>query len=169
MQIRAAQQSPELRNLWMKSLTGWTADQLIFIDESAANERTGDRKYGWAPVGVTPHVSRAFKRSERWSLLPAYTVDGFITWEILQGSFTAGLFENFIENKVLPLCNPYPLPHSIIVMDNAPIHQSDVREWFLISLTRSGWFKCARKLGLCFLSFRRIRLISTQLKKRLPS
>lgn len=126
MQIRAAQQSPELRRLWINSLAGWSADQLIFIDESAANERTGDRKYGWAPVGVTPHESRPFTRSERWSILPAYTVDGFITWDIRHGSYNAELFEEFIEFKVLPLCNLYPLERSVIIMDNAPIHQSKV-------------------------------------------
>src|ERR1700694_1699883 len=126
MQIRAAQQSPELRRLWINSLAGWSADQLIFIDESAANERTGDRKYGWAPVGVTPHESRPFTRSERWSILPAYTVDGFITWDIRHGSYNAELFEEFIEFKVLPLCTPYPLERSGIIMDNAPIHQSTV-------------------------------------------
>jgi DDE superfamily endonuclease len=126
MRITAAQRSPELRNAWMRKLATWKADQLIFIDESAANERTSDRKYGWTPIGITPMESRPFKRSERWSILPAYTIDGFITWEIRQGSFSAELFEEFIRNKVLPHCNPFPEPRSIIVMDNAPIHQSEV-------------------------------------------
>ena len=94
----------------MNSLVSWNADQLIFIDESATNEHTSDRKYGWAPVGVTPHEARPFKRSERWSLLPAYTIDGFITWDIRHGSYTAEAIKEFIENKVLPLCNLYPLP-----------------------------------------------------------
>jgi len=76
---------------------------LIFVDESAANERASNRKFGWAPKGITPHEYRLFKRSERWSILPAYTVDGFITWEVLQGSFTMELFEEFIEFKVLTL------------------------------------------------------------------
>ena len=110
MQIRAAQQNEELRRQWISDMTDWTVDQVIFIDESAANERTADRKYGWAPVGITPHESWSFKRSERWSLLPAYTIDGFITWDITYGSYTTETFEQFIELKVLPLCNPYPLP-----------------------------------------------------------
>lgn len=126
MQIRAAQRSPELRALWFRKLANWTADQLIFIDESAANERTSDRKYGWAPIGITPHEIRSFQRSERWSILPAYTMHGFMTWDIKHGSFTAELFEEFIENKVLPRCNPFPGPRSVIIMDNAPIHQSKV-------------------------------------------
>jgi len=108
-------------------IADWTAEQLIFIDESAANERTGDCKYGWAPLGVTLHQHRVFQRSERWSVLPAYTVDGCITWDIKHGSYTIESFNEFIENKVLPLCNPFPGPRSIIIMDNAPIHQVKVR------------------------------------------
>jgi hypothetical protein len=126
MQIRAAQRNPELRAAWLRKLADWTADQLIFIDESAANERTADRKYGWAPVGTTPYTTRSFKRSERWSILPAYTMDGFMTWDIRHGSYTAESFEEFIENKILPRCNPFPMPRSVIIMDNAPIHQSNV-------------------------------------------
>ncbi len=78
------------------------------MDESAANERTGNRKYGWAPRGVTPYEYRLFKRIEHWSILPAYTVDDFITWELIQGAFTTELFEEFIEFKVLRRCNPNP-------------------------------------------------------------
>ena len=63
-----------------------------FLDESAANERTMDRKYGWAPVGVTSHEYKSIKRSERWSILPVYTVDGFYVWDIIQGSYTKELF-----------------------------------------------------------------------------
>ena len=126
MQLRAAQQNPELKTQWMSKLSEWNAEQLIFIDESAANECTADRKYGWAPVGVTPHEARPFGRSERWSLCPAYTIDGFITWKIVHGSFSAELFEDFIENKVLPLYKPYLLPRSVIIMDNALIHHIEV-------------------------------------------
>ena len=126
MQLRTAQQNPELRRLWMSKLSEWNTEQLIFIDESAANERTADRKYGWAPVGVTPREARPFGRSERWFLCPAYTIDGFMTREIVHGSFSVELYEDFIENKVLLLHNPYPLPKSVIVMDIAPIHRTEV-------------------------------------------
>ena len=79
----------------------------MFLDESAANERTSDRKFGWSPVGVTPHVYESTKRSERWSILPAYTIDGFITWEISQGLFDTDLFNAFIQHKILPICTYY--------------------------------------------------------------
>ena len=72
----------------MKSLTGWTADQLIFIDESAANGRTGDRKYGWSPQGLTCEYCYSIKRSEKWSILPALVDDSYLDWITFQGSIT---------------------------------------------------------------------------------
>ena len=84
------------------------------------------RKYGWAPVRLTPLEALALGRSKRWSLCPASTIDGYVTWEIVHGSFTAMLFEDFIKNKVLLLCNPFPLLRSVIIMDNAPIHRTEV-------------------------------------------
>ena len=69
---------------------------IVFLDESAANERTSDRKFGWSPVGVTPHVYESTKRSEHWSILLAYTIDGFITCEISQGLFDTDLFNTFM-------------------------------------------------------------------------
>ena len=126
MQIRAAQRNQELREEWMAKLVNYAAEQLIFVDESAANEKTSHRKYGWAPVGVTPHEYHRFEHSKRWSILPAYTINGFITWQIEHGSFTKELFEDFMREKLLPLCNPFPGPRSVIVMDNAPIHQMEV-------------------------------------------
>ena len=86
----------------MEKLVGWRTDQLIFVNELAANEYAGNRKFEWVLRGITPHEYRLFKHSEYWSILSAYTVDGFITWEVLHGSFTIELFEEFIEFKLLP-------------------------------------------------------------------
>ncbi len=135
MQRRAAERDQELRNAWIGKLATMEAEQLVFLDESAANERSAHRKYGWAPVGITPHEYKSIKRSERWSILPAYTADGFITWEIIQGSYSTELFNDFVEFNLLPFCNRFPGPRSIIVLDNARIHLSEVHTitspWFL--------------------------------------
>ena len=100
----------------MAQLSQWTAEQLVFLDESAANERNKDRKFGWAPVGLPAVISALFKRSERWSVLPAYTVDGYMAWEVMQGSYTTKLFNAFVREKVLPLCSPFPGPCSVLVL-----------------------------------------------------
>jgi hypothetical protein len=49
-----------------------------------SNERTGDRKYGWAPVGSACQVAHPFKRLERWILLPALTVDGYLDYIVFK-------------------------------------------------------------------------------------
>ena len=126
MQRRAAEQNELLRHAWLLKLATWTAEQLIFIDKSAANERSMDCKYGWAPLGVTPHIYASIKRSERWSILPVYTIDGYVNWEVIQGSYDKELFNNFVHNKVIPLTTLYPGVQSILIMDNAKIHHSDV-------------------------------------------
>ena len=132
--IKAAKErNQEARDDWFKRLNEWQADQLVFVDESAANERTMDRKFGWAPVGASSVEIRPAKRMQRWSLLPAYTIDGYITWDVRQASFTTATFNEFIIKSVLPLCNPYPAVRSIIVMDNAQIHRSEVLQYISIN------------------------------------
>lgn len=75
---------------------------MVFLDESAANERTLDRKYGWAPVGLEASVTSPFHRSTRWSILLAYTTEGYIEFEIYQGSYNTERFNEFVRSKVLP-------------------------------------------------------------------
>src|SRR5438552_17647048 len=88
MQQRTAECDQELRNAWIGKLATMEAEQLVFLDESAANECSAHRKYGWAPVGITPHEYKSIKRSEHWSILPAYTADGFMS--LLTGSWKQG-------------------------------------------------------------------------------
>ena len=65
MQTRAAECNQELRDDWIKNkLTLYTAKQLIFMNESAANEHSAHQKYGWAPIRATPHIRLPFKCSE---------------------------------------------------------------------------------------------------------
>jgi hypothetical protein len=59
------------------------------MHESACNERTGDCKYGWSPVGRSVELEYSLKRSGRWSLLPAMTLDGYLAHRIFQGAITA--------------------------------------------------------------------------------
>jgi hypothetical protein len=54
--------------------------------------------------------------------------DGFITWQIIQGSFNTELFNDFVRNQVLSQCNPFSSPKSIIIMDNASIHHNNISD-----------------------------------------
>ena len=72
-------------------------------------------------------MKRSARRSKRWSILPAITLDGYLAWEIYQDSFTAERFNAFIEIHVLPLMRPYSEDASccVLVMDNCSIHYSE--------------------------------------------
>ncbi|SLM38775.1 Winged helix-turn-helix DNA-binding domain [Lasallia pustulata] len=48
------EQDPLLRASYLADLTQYSADQLIYVDESASNERTRDRKY------VTPQTAKRY-------------------------------------------------------------------------------------------------------------
>ena len=43
---------------------------------------------------------------------------------IFQDAFTAELFLEFVEERVLSYCNPYPGLQSVLILDNAAIHKS---------------------------------------------
>lgn len=125
---RILESTREMRNLWDVKQRHWSLDQLVFIDESGANERTGWRKRGWSPVGVSCAALQGTKRSERWSILPAMTVDGYLNDATLvyQGSINRDLFCEWLESKVLPKLRPH---YHILVMDNCSIHHGEeVRE-----------------------------------------
>ena len=63
VRARAAERSEPLRRAWRGIQKQYDSDRLIFLDESASNERTGDRKYGWSPLGLICEQSRPAKRS----------------------------------------------------------------------------------------------------------
>jgi hypothetical protein len=65
LQRIAREQSEKCRNEWMLRLDEWEPEQLVFLDETAINERTLDRTYGWAPVGVPARQVQSAKRTKK--------------------------------------------------------------------------------------------------------
>lgn len=96
----AAERNATLRADWLARLTAWEPEWIMFVDESAANERSADRKRGWAPIGISAEHFVPVKKSMRWSILPCYTLDGYIAWEIHHGSYTTETFNRFIQERV---------------------------------------------------------------------
>ncbi len=117
-----------LRRRWAIELCTMSAEQLVFVDESAANERTMNRRMGWSPRGFPCRVRMPGHYSVRWSILPAITIEGYISWDIYQGSINGERFNRFIEQLLL-IMNPWPGKYSVLVMDNHSTHHSEaIRE-----------------------------------------
>lgn len=74
---------------------------LMFLDESACDRRTSGRRYGWATRGLRCVQRQCFVRGTRYSLLPALTLDGIVTYDIFQGSVTTELFLEFLREMVV--------------------------------------------------------------------
>ena len=63
------------------------------MDESAVNERTLLRKYGFVPRGLPAINVQLLRRSTRWSILPALAITGYLNGTlIIQGSVTGNIF-----------------------------------------------------------------------------
>ena len=75
-------------------------------------------------MGTKVHVKLPFSRGTRVSIFAALNVKGFIAWETTRGTFTRRKFHDAFAAHVIPKLNPWPLPNSIVIMDNAKIHMN---------------------------------------------
>src|SRR5579859_610049 len=64
IQLRAAQRNPELQAAWTHKMSMYMPNQLIFVDESAANERK-DSLHKYSSTTKLEHE----KPTRRWSFL----------------------------------------------------------------------------------------------------
>ena len=111
-----------LRAAWLQKLAHWRADQLVFLDESGINARSGERTRGWGRKGKIVRYQVSGAKTENFSVLPALIIDGYIVCNIYAGAVNAETFEAFVECHLLSQCSPYPESRSVIVMDNTTIH-----------------------------------------------
>lgn len=59
---------------------------------------------------------------ERWSIFPAYTINGYLPGALVwQGLITTKIFNAWIKSTVLPHCIP---GYTILVLNNASIYKS---------------------------------------------
>ena len=98
----AAERDQQLRDQWYDIQQNlFTAAQLLFVDESSKDDRTIYRRYGRSARGTRASIKAKFVRGERWSILPALTVDGYAALRIVPGSVDADEFYNFIVADVV--------------------------------------------------------------------
>jgi hypothetical protein len=81
----------------------YQAEQLIFLDESAKDERTLTRHYGYSHKNQIVSQKVVFLRGIRYTILPALTLDGFIACDIMKGSCSKERFCSFILSQVVSI------------------------------------------------------------------
>lgn len=108
--------------------THYRPEQLVFADESHFNQLMMRRPYAWSKRGERACQYEFQFRGAKYSILPAITLDGIIHLEVLENAVTGADFRRFVED-LLPRMNEWPLPNSVLVIDNASIHKvAGIRE-----------------------------------------
>jgi hypothetical protein len=130
LEYRAKEQSIPLRNAYWAFMreNNFSARQLVFLDETHCKPNDLRRKYGLSMRGVPAfmYVNRsAHGIGNGCSGICAMSLRGMISVTIQQRMINQEVFMNTLVNEVLPQMNPYPMPESVLIMDNAATHNHE--------------------------------------------
>lgn len=98
-------------------------EQLLFIDETSKDGRHAYRRYAWSRRNQKAVVKLTLSRGHQRSVLAALDHNRFAAWDSTVETYTRRSFHRAFLTKIVPLLNPWPLARSIVILDNAKIHQ----------------------------------------------
>lgn len=98
-------------------------NQFLWLDESHVNDKTLNRSHGWQIKGERAVFRQLFGRGTRYTVSAAIDCFGIVDYVVFRGSCTAHLLFKWMLYSLGAHTNPFPQPHSIIVLDNASIHK----------------------------------------------
>ena len=124
LEKRARESSDEELQMYYRRLAPFYdhPSQLVFVDETSKDGRDALRRYAWSKRGTKAIVNLPFSRGERLSVLAGMDCHGFFAWDSTEGTFDRFKFHQAMRNSIIPYLNRWPLPRSIIILDNAKIH-----------------------------------------------
>jgi transposase len=113
-----------LRRLYLDNIRHYAAEDLVFLDESIFNEKTGWRYHGYAPIGDEARLSADIQRGRTWSICSAMALDGWLPCTgIREGYFKADDFFEWVHGQLLPALDikgqGRPM---VVILDNVSIH-----------------------------------------------
>jgi transposase len=115
--------------------------RLVFLDESGVNNRTGQRRYGYAPRGASVRPLRRYRRTRNRSMLVvvvsqardeaplARDACGIVARRVVAGGFNRERFVAFLREvlapalRQLPPLAPVAGARTLLIMDNASMHK----------------------------------------------
>lgn len=102
MRRAATERDDQLRAQWMYDfLSTYTAEQMVVLDESSKDDRTLIRKYGRSTSGDNAILQVSLDRGVRYSILPALTIEGYISVRAIEGSINGEEFFDFVVNDLV--------------------------------------------------------------------
>jgi transposase len=116
--------SHELRHLYLEDLAQYRSEDLVFLDESIFNEKTGWRHHAYAPIGQPARYEDNMMRGKTWAICAAMTLQGWLPCTgVREGYFKADDFYNWVVNTLLPaIQGEFDGAIKVIVLDNVNVH-----------------------------------------------
>ena len=84
----------------VRDCSGGQGVEFIFIDEMSENDHDTARGYGVSLSGECADFIDNFVRGDRYSLVAAITVEGYVAARVVAGSYDAIEFYDFIAEQV---------------------------------------------------------------------
>lgn len=97
----ALERNELLRATWQAEYGDIPAEYFVWLDEASVDDRTNQRKNGWAGIGRACVRRDTFIRGQRYSVLPALTADGIIALDIFEGSVNKDRFIQFLNEELV--------------------------------------------------------------------
>jgi len=76
-------------------------EQLVFVDESAKDERTSCRKFGYALSGMRAGKNCIFVHRKHYTIEAALGIGGIIAHKIQEGAMSSNDFYDFITQNLV--------------------------------------------------------------------
>ncbi|XP_065318097.1 uncharacterized protein LOC135926231 [Gordionus sp. m RMFG-2023] len=112
------------RKTYCSKMLNTAMEKLFFFDETSIYIKDTP-VYAWAPFGVIPSIVIPRYSDKCVSFLCTIGIKGLVNYRILEGSYKAAILMDYMTDLV----NILP-SDAIIMMDNAPIHTSDLMDGF---------------------------------------
>ena len=99
----ALERNELLRAVWQAEHGDIPMEYCVWLDEASVDDHTNQRAQGWAAVGRACVRRAAFIRGQRFSVLPALSIDGIIALDIFEGSVNKERFTQFLRQDLVSL------------------------------------------------------------------
>ena len=81
--------------------SNYLSSQLVFLDESAVDSRTPQKRSGYSLIGKRARHRAPFVRGERYTLTAVLSTQGILAFDIVRGSSTAANFRDFCDTTLV--------------------------------------------------------------------
>ena len=107
------------RKAWNGIISGFSANNLVFLDESGCNTDM-TRRYAYAKGGSRSVDSAPLSKPKNTTILSSIQLDGSLHYTTFSGGTTVEKFKQYLECDLLPCLNR----DSVLVMDNMKSHHA---------------------------------------------